>query len=171
MKAITRKTISAIAASGVIAGAVTFVGSEEGLRTKAYRDAVGKPTICYGETRGVSMGDEKAPEDCEHMLATSLNAEVHKVDMLSHRHLPDEMRVALASFRYNVGPDAFARSTLLLRLASGDYEGACNEMPKWVYAGHGEHRRAVPGLIERRKAEQELCLIGARKMKDGHSGG
>lgn len=163
MRAVTKRTISALAASGVIAGAVSFVGSEEGLRTKAYRDAVGKPTICYGETRGVSMGDEHTAEDCERMLATSLNAEVHKVDMLTHRHLPDEERIALASFRYNVGHDAFARSTLLKKVVSGDDIGACNELTRWIYAGHGEHRMVLKGLVERRAAERELCLIGANK--------
>ena len=49
------KKTGAFTAAGLIA--VGIVGGFEGLRTKAYRDVVGVPTICFGETRGVKMGD------------------------------------------------------------------------------------------------------------------
>jgi lysozyme len=56
----------------VVALAVALVGAWEGLRTKAYRDAVGVPTVCYGETRGVRMGDRYTVEQCKVMLGDGL---------------------------------------------------------------------------------------------------
>ncbi|HTD03821.1 lysozyme [Undibacterium sp.] len=46
--------------------------------------------------------------------------------------------------------------TMVRKLNAGDYAGACNELPRWVYAGG----KILPGLVKRRAAEQELCLRG-----------
>ena len=44
--------------------ACTFVGGHEGERLKAYRDIAGVPTICNGETRGVTMGMTATHLEC-----------------------------------------------------------------------------------------------------------
>ncbi len=41
-----------------IAICVGCVASFEGLRTIAYRDPIGIPTVCFGETAGVKLGDK-----------------------------------------------------------------------------------------------------------------
>ena len=43
--------------AAVGAAAIALVAGWEGLRTKAYLDAVKVPTVCFGETRGVKLGD------------------------------------------------------------------------------------------------------------------
>ncbi|RIQ11209.1 lysozyme, partial [Bordetella avium] len=66
----------------------------------------------------------------------------------------DSVRVALASFVYNVGPGAYGGSTLTRKLRAGDLAGACRELPRWVYAGGNKLR----GLERRRDAEMRICL-------------
>ncbi len=78
------------------------------------------------------------------------------VDRSVPQTLPDGVRVALASFVYNVGPGAYGGSTLLRKLRAGDLIGACNQLSRWVYAG-GKRLR---GLERRREAERKICLSG-----------
>lgn len=69
---------------------------------------------------------------------------------------------ACISFIFNLGFSAFIFSTLYKKLKQGDYEGASNEFPKWVYITKidkltGERfKLKLKGLEQRRKAEQEL---------------
>jgi lysozyme len=63
---------------------------------------------------------------------------------------------AYTSFTYNVGVGAFEKSTLLRKLNGGDRVAACNELPRWVYARGVK----LPGLVNRRREEQALCLSG-----------
>ena len=68
--------------------------------------------------------------------------------------MPNTRRAALGSFVYNAGAGAFAKSTMLKRLNSGDVLGECNELLKWVYT----KGRKLKGLERRRMAEAKLCL-------------
>jgi Phage-related lysozyme (muraminidase) len=78
------------------------------------------------------------------------------VDKSVSRPLPDGVRVALTSFVYNVGPGSYGGSTPLRMLRAGDIRGACNQLPRWVYAGGKKLR----GLERRREAERQICLSG-----------
>ena len=164
MKKIVTKTLAALASAGIGIATVTFVQQEEGLRTKAYADVGGVPTICYGHTRGVEMTDEHTAEECEEMLNNELEQYVRYIDLTAHRKLPDEMRISLASHVYNVGKGSYSNSTLLRYVRAGKLTEACDELPKWVYAGRKGHKVKSKGLVERRAAERELCLIGAKKL-------
>lgn len=146
--------------AGFAAAVVALVAGFEGLSTVAYRDSVGIPTICFGETRGVHMGTQKTVAECKTMLAGRLvQFEAGMVGCLvDPERIPDESWAAFVSFTYNVGVGAFCSSTLRRKLNAGDLVGACNELPKWVHAGPF----VLPGLVTRRKAEQALCLEGAR---------
>lgn len=44
-----RKKVIAGSAALVIASATPFIAKWEGLETKAYKDIVGVPTVCYGK--------------------------------------------------------------------------------------------------------------------------
>ena len=143
-------------AGGVLAAAVSIIGLWEGRSLVAYVDPVGIPTICDGYTHGVQLGDVATPQQCDALTSQEASKALAVVDASVPHQLPDGVRVALASFVYNVGPGNYQRSTLLRRLRSGDYVGACNELTKWVYAGG----RKLRGLERRRHAEREICLSG-----------
>lgn len=139
---------------GVIAAAVALVAAWEGRSLVAYVDPVGIPTICEGYTHGVKMGDVATPERCDALTEQEVRKALAVVDKSTTKQLPDGMRVALASFIYNVGPGAYGRSTLVRKLRAGNLEGACRELPRWVYAGG----RKLKGLERRRVAEMQICL-------------
>ena len=64
------------------------------------------------------------------------------------------MRAAITSFTYNVGAEAFKRSTMLKKINKGDLWDACQELDRWAYVG----RMWVRGLANRRAKEKELCV-------------
>jgi len=137
---------------GALALAIATVGTFEGLRTKAYRDVVGIPTVCYGETRGVKIGDTHTVNECKDMLASRLDEFNAGVDRCLLVPVSDSRRVALVSFSYNVGLGAFCKSTLVRRLNANDPH-ACDELLKWNKAGG----RVLAGLTKRRHIEHDLC--------------
>jgi lysozyme len=134
--------------------AVTCVSGFEGLRTVAYADPIGIPTICFGETKGVRLGDRASIDECRGMLASSLEIANRGVDACVRTYLPDTRRAALVSFTYNIGGQAFCSSTLVRKLNAGDTVGACNELSRWTRAKGIE----LPGLVKRRAAERAMCL-------------
>lgn len=166
MRRVVKTAAALLASAGFGAAALSFVKTEEGLRTVAYRDVGGKPTICYGHTAGVSMGQEHTPEECEYMLNHDLARYVRYVDMTAHRHLPDEVRISLTSFVYNLGESRYSNSTVLKLIRQGQLHAACAQMERWKYVCPHGVCREVPGVKERRLAEAELCRIGADKVED-----
>lgn len=148
MKDLNRKTLAIL---------LVLVPACEGLRQYAFYDPVGIPTICFGRTAGVKMGQTATEAECKGMLIEDLNKANSAVESLVRVPLPDSRRAALVSFVYNVGQGSFARSTLLRKLNAGDVIGACNELPRWIYA----KGIPLPGLVKRRELERKLCLEGA----------
>lgn len=63
---------------------------------------------------------------------------------------------AYVLFAYNVGQTAFCNSTLVKKLNSADYNGACNELHRWVYSGGVKYK----GLENRRAIENLICQEG-----------
>lgn len=156
------KALGALGIGAAVGSVATgFIGTHEGEKLRAYKDVVGVPTVCYGETQDVKMGDEHTEAECLDMLKHHVDYFLHVVDSHVHRRLPDEMRVALTSFVYNVGTSRFDHSMLMRYLQAGEYRKACDELPRWNKAG----RNTVRGLVIRREAERQLCLIGAERYE------
>ena len=63
---------------------------------------------------------------------------------------------ALCSFIYNLGRGSFAKSTLLKRLNTGNYQAAADELLRWDKARVNGKLQPVAGLSRRRRAEREL---------------
>ena len=135
---------------------VGCVASFEGLRTVAYLDPVGIPTVCFGETAGVRLGDKYTAEECRALLGTRVAEFGEAVDRCVTVPLPPTRKAALGSFAYNVGERAFCESTLVKKLNSGDTVGACDQLLRWTKARGIEW----PGLVKRRQQERQLCLEG-----------
>lgn len=124
----------------------------EGLRLRAYRDAIGKPTIGYGTTRGVKMGQEITKDRAEELLREDVARFEEFVERLVTVPLTQGQWDALVSWVYNLGPTNLEQSTLLRRLNAGDYPGAAAEMERWTRAGG----KVLAGLVRRRAAERAL---------------
>lgn len=144
-----------------MAACAALVGGFEGLSTTAYHDklANGIPTVCYGETEGVKMGDHYTKQQCIDMLAKKLPRYWYEIDALIKVPLSDNEKIAYTSFDYNLGTPTFARSSFLKKLNAGDHVGACKGM--LVY-NHTRAKGYVEGLDRRRKKETSICLSIAK---------
>lgn len=149
-----RKSALALTASALVVGSLA---GYEGYREHAYRDSVGVPTIGFGSTAGVRMGQRTDPVRAVQRLARETDAFAREIatcigDVPLAQHEFD----AYVSLSYNIGAPAFCGSTLVRKLQARppDYPGACAQILRWTYAGG----RVEPGLVTRRKAEYAQCM-------------
>jgi lysozyme len=136
----------------------------EGLELKAYLCPANVWTIGYGNTRYEDGSPVRKGEWISRERAISLFRNILKKferSVLSAVEVPltQSQFDALVSFTYNVGKNAFRRSTLLRLLNSGDYEGAADQFLRWNKGGG----RVLAGLTRRREAERKLFLTGEWK--------
>ncbi|MBI3983832.1 lysozyme [Candidatus Microgenomates bacterium] len=111
------------------------------------------PTIGFGTTEGVKLGDKITPPKA---LARALT-DVQKfegalkgcVTVPLHQYEYD----VYVTFAYNIGGQAFCGSTLVRKLNAGDYAGACAELSRWTKV----QGRVVQGLVNRRAKERAKC--------------
>ncbi|GAA4247550.1 glycoside hydrolase family protein [Azospirillum formosense] len=140
--------------------ALALVRHFEGLYLKAYLCPAGVPTIGYGHTAGVRMGQTITSLQAEVFLRADMADAAQDVDRLVKVPLTDRQRGALASFVFNLGAGALQSSTLLRLLNQGDCAGAAAEFPKWVYATVNGKKVRLDGLKRRRAAERALFEAG-----------
>ncbi|UYU33796.1 lysozyme [Siccibacter colletis] len=110
--------------------------------------------------RDIIIGKTYTDRECDALLRKDLQPAKRTVDRLVKASRGEYQRAALYSFVFNVGSDAFSKSTLLRKLNKGDHAGACDEMRRWVYAGGMKWK----GLQNRREMERSMCLA---EGKDG----
>jgi lysozyme len=160
MKTRLKKAGAGIAALTVAGSlAVQTVGGFEGLRLYAYQDVVGVWTACYGETHGIRKGMVFSRETCNNLLVDSLitHEQGMRACLRNPDALPIEVYVADLSLAYNVGAPTFCQSSIAAYQNAGRVKDSCARFPLYNRAGG----RVNKGLINRRAAEQRLCLKGA----------
>lgn len=133
---------------------IALIERFEGCVLKAYRDAVGVPTIGFGHTRGVTIGDEITQKKADEYLALDVEEHANGVLDLLLVKVTQPQFDALVSFAFNLGVNNLKHSTLLRKVNDGDIEGAAHEFGKWINAGG----KPLAGLLRRRAAECELFL-------------
>jgi len=120
----------------------------EGLRKEAYLDAAGVPTIGYGHTHGVRMGDVISEYWADMFLKADLFDIENQVNSLGEFNQPQFD--ALVSFAFNLGFYKLKTSTLLKTIQEGGSMHAIKkEFKRWVYAGG----KKLKGLERRREWE------------------
>ena len=147
---------SRIAAYSIAISAACLVGiaTHEGYRSEAYKDTVGIPTIGFGETAGVKMGDKTTPERALVQLLESTEKHADAIRQCIHVPLYQHEFDAYISLAYNIGTGAFCQSTLVKKLNAKDYAGACEEIRRWNKAGG----KVLSGLVKRRDVEYRMCM-------------
>jgi len=149
--------------AAAVATACGIAGGFEGLRTKAYKDPVGIPTICFGSIRGVRMGDTKTEAECHALFTVEMQAVALKLYACvpGSYGLPVNVMSAFSSAAYNLGADIACdpkRSTAARLLRSGDWRAACAQLPRWNKASVVGIQTPLPDLTRRRADEMALCL-------------
>jgi lysozyme len=130
--------------------------AREALRLKAYLDGGGVPTIGWGHTKGVKLGDVITIETAKEYLDTDLYDVELAINRLVYVDINQNQYDALVCLVFNVGISAFSKSTLLRKLNQGDMVGAADQFDAWVF----DNGKRVHGLELRRKIEKTLFLKG-----------
>ncbi len=136
----------------------------EGEFLKPYRCPAGIPTIGVGATtypdgRPVTMKDPSiTQEQSRDMLRRECIIYLNKVDELLTREATEEQLVAMASLAYNIGINAFKRSTVLRAHNSGQTDAASRAFHLWNKAKVNGKLTPLKGLTARRAAESALYL-------------
>jgi lysozyme len=152
------------AAVGVLMLAVPAVSQWEGLWTTAKPDklAYNVPTVCYGETEGVKVGDTYTKEECQAMLALKLQDKyLTAVNKCVKVPISDRTRAAYLTLTYNIGTGGFCKSQVVKLVNAGQPVASCNAMLSWNRAGG----KVVKGLQNRRKFERDMCFAGLIEPK------
>ena len=112
------------------------------------------PTIGFGSTEGVKLGDKTNPVAALQRAMRDIAGKETAVKKCVKVPLYQYEYDAYISLAYNIGTGAFCGSTLVKKLNTGDYTGACNEILRWDRA----QGRVVKGLTMRRQKEYNQCL-------------
>lgn len=138
---------------------VDLICNFEGLRLKAYDDGVGVWTIGFGTTKypngiRVKKGDTCTLDQAKAYMQNDLKSFEQTVNNTVKVPLNKNQFDALVSLAYNIGTNAFSKSTLVKKLNANDIRGAADQFDVWVNAGG----KRMQGLVNRRAREKALFI-------------
>lgn len=134
---------------------IDLIKKFEGLRLKAYQDAVGVWTIGYGtimypDGTRVKKGDVITEDRAEALLIMDV---ARRSAAIGNIKVSQNQFDAIVSFCYNLGLGAWNKSTLRKKIIQDRNDPTIrDEFMKWVNAGG----KRLPGLVRRRKQEADL---------------
>lgn len=141
------KVIAALTGATMLGGAITgVVQHNEGLSLTAYKDSAGIPTICYGETKGVKMGQRASLSDCQKQLIESAGVHARALDGLPMQ-LSDVALIGSVDFIYNVGVAGFNGSAVKRHLKNLDYAAAGKVVLDWRYISKYQQKSPGTGWV------------------------
>jgi GH24 family phage-related lysozyme (muramidase) len=132
----------------------------EGCKLTAYQDVAGIWTIGYGTTATAGLGIEPragmtiTQAQADELLERAVDAFGAQITKLINVPVTQNEFGALVLLSYNIGVGAFAKSTVLRELNSGNKAAAGNAFHMWNKAGG----RVINGLVNRRELEHRLFL-------------
>ena len=143
-----------VGALSLSAAGLTMIANFEGFSSDAYIPIPGDvPTIGFGSTEGVKMGDTITVPKALERLMRDVGVAESAIGRCVKVPLSQSEYDAFTSFAFNIGAAKFCSSTLVKKLNAGDYDGACDELERWVFV----QKRKVDGLVNRRAEEYKLC--------------
>lgn len=112
------------------------------------------PTIGFGSTEGVKLGDKTDPVRALARAHADIQHKETAVKKCVTAPLYQYEYDAYVDLAYNIGTGNFCSSTLVKKLNAQDYAGACKEILRWNRA----NGRVVKGLTLRREKEYRQCM-------------
>ena len=141
---------------------LTLIKDFEGLELDAYLCPSNVPTIGYGHTKDVCMGDTIEYETAVELLKHDLCEFENIVKDCVTTQLNQNQFDALVSFTFNLGGHNLSRSTLLKRVNARLFSEVQKEFMKWVYSNGS----VLVGLQRRRYAEAKLFHKPVGQLSD-----
>lgn len=147
-----RQDVAALTLSATALIAIVF---HEGYRENAYIPIAGDvPTIGYGTTKGVQLGDKTDPLSALSTAHRDIKTFEGAIKSCVRVGLHQWEYDAYTSLAYNIGGNAFCRSTLVRLLNEGKYQEACKQILRWdKFQG-----KTLKGLTKRREEEYRMCM-------------
>ena len=144
-----------IATLALSATALVALALSEGYTGKAVQPLPGdKPTIGFGTTDGVRMGDTITPPVALARKLRDVQAFEGAIKQCVRVPLSQGEYDAYVSLAYNIGSKAFCGSTLVRELNAGNYDAACKQILRWDrFKG-----QQIRGLTLRREREYQVCI-------------
>lgn len=132
---------------------IEFIIKEEGEVLHAYRCQAGVWTIGVGHTGGVTPDMKITKEQSRELLKADLCRFEKAVNETIKHQLLQHQFDALVSFSFNVGTEAFRKSTLAKKInANAPWSEIREQFLRWNKAGG----KVLAGLTSRRKREAKL---------------
>ena len=128
----------------------------ESCRLMPYKCQAGIWTDGIGNTANVKPGILITEQEAAQEFVAHIKHFEKELARLLVEPISQPVWDSLISFMFNVGVNAFKRSTLLSRLQHGQTFEACMEMGRWIYV----KKKISKGLQNRRKKEITWCLSG-----------
>lgn len=159
--AVKGRIFAALLGAGVAAPSA-YVATEltvpsESIVLVPHADPVGLQTICIGHLvkKGEKVKERYTLDEC---------IDIFVKDWKEHEAMLDKavkvpyrspwMKGALTDFTINKGIGNVASSTLLRNLNNKQYDKACDQLSRWVYAGG----KIWPGLVIRASKQYKYCM-------------
>lgn len=131
----------------------SLIQSYEKCRLEAYMPTQNDvPTIGWGHTRGVALGDTCTQEQADAWFLEDVAWAEDCVNRAITHLLNQQEFDALVSLCFNIGCRAFSGSTLVKDLNALDFDNASKAFLDW----NKQHGQVLAGLTARREAEQTL---------------
>ena len=141
---------------------IALIKQKENCKLAAYLDGEGNPTIGWGHTLGVKLGDTCTQQQADAWLigecADFWDYIIRKVKVT----LTDNQGGALLCWVYNNGKMAFCDSTLLSVLNLGQYDYVPDQIRRWKYIKVDGKKVVCQGLVNRRESEVALWNAGGK---------
>lgn len=131
-----------------------LIKEAEGLRLDAYLCPAGVPTIGWGHTKGVRMGQHITVQAAEDMLVEDIVPIERLLNGLKVNFRQEQFD-ALVSWIFNLGSGNFKSSTMYKRIIeNATDEEITDQLVRWTYSG----KQQLSGLMKRRVAEANLFI-------------
>lgn len=133
---------------------LALIKAFESLRLFAYRCPAGVPTIGYGHTKGVKMGQAITEKQAEEFLMEDVRPIEKYINDIGINFRQEQFD-ALVSWIFNLGAGNFQHSTLFKKICEDapDRE-ITDQMIKWI----NSNGKPLLGLKRRRIAEANIFL-------------
>ena len=155
--AITALTLSAAAFAGIL--------TREGFSPEAYPDptrGTELPTIGFGSTSGVRMGDTITPVAAINRSLREVTEFEGAIKQCVHVPLYQSEYDAYVKLTHNIGQGLFCRSQITKRLNAQDYRGACQAILLFKYSNGQDcsapDNRTCRGLWKDRQNLYQQCM-------------
>jgi lysozyme len=157
-----------IIAAGLTLSAAGFItlAVKEGYTDNAIIPVKGDvPTVGFGQTKGVKLGDTTTPVRALIRLQDEIDDYEDAVRTCANVPMYQKEYDLYVDMTYNIGAGAFCKSTMAKRLNAGDYKGACDAILLYKYANKHDcsipNNKVCPGLWQRRLESHQKCLEAA----------